>query len=221
MKGYVPFRGKFIRVSDVPRGRPIVRTAEEWHKRGLDCQDAWAWWTLMLLVAAVTFITVMVTAVLVFGEFNRFAWTYAAFYSVFYTLTTYASERYHSNREVRRETYTGMFEHGLQIRVFETSVYLFLPYCEMTGMRLREGLFRWFVEVDIRGFKKPLKIYNLVKHMGDNGYAELLRRVGTSTPMPELPRLHVYGGPYTTRMGSPLHTEVGPRSYDFSAPLRF
>jgi len=221
MKGYVPFRGKFITVSDVPRGRPIVRTAEEWHQRGLECHEDGGWLRYFLMVALISFPAYTITWALLDGALTAIGLVNAAVYTMTYTSLTYASERYHSNREVRRGTYTGIFEHGLQIRIFESSAFFFLPFCEMTGMRLREGLFRWYVEVDLRGFNRPFKVYNLVKHMGDNGYAEIQRRVGTGIPMPELPRLHVYGGPFPDTTGSPLLVDVGPRSYDFSAPLRF
>ncbi len=219
MKGYVPFRGKFIKVSNVPRGRPIVRTAEEWHQRALRLKDDAFWFKDLVITGLIAF-TVWVGLDALLGTLDTFSWLDAAIYTFIFWAMTYAHETYHSNREVERVTYAGLFEHGLQFRWSGSSLFFFIPYGEIRSVGMGDGISGRVMEMDLHGFKKPLKFSELLEIIGEDGYAELQRRVGVGTRMPELPRLFVYGGPAPDTTGSPLLADAGPRSYDFSAPLR-
>ncbi|NIP34832.1 MAG: hypothetical protein GWN97_08610, partial [Thermoplasmata archaeon] len=135
MRGYVPGRDSFETVDDVPRGRPVLLTAEEWHRRSRRQQDGVFWWRYFLLIAVIA-VVIWVGLDALLGTVDIFSWMDAAIYTVVFFICTYAAESYHSDREVERGTYSGLFEYGLQSRLFESSYYFFFPYCQIEDVKV-------------------------------------------------------------------------------------
>ncbi len=220
MRGYVPGRDTFETVDDVPRGRPVHLPAEEWHRRSRRLQDGVFWFKHFLIIAIIA-VVIWVGLDALLGTVDTFSWVDAAVYTVVFFTMTYAAETYHSNREVERGTYSGLFEYGLQWRMFESSYYFFLPYCQIEDVKVRHRVNDTVMEVYLQGFKRPLGFTELFEVLGPDGYVELKRRVGRVTPVPEVPKVHIYGDRLPATTPSPLFSEVRPRPYDYSAPLRF
>jgi hypothetical protein len=220
MRGVVFRGGQKVKVKDVPRGRPILRTAEEWHRR--QRAHVWDnWWVVPIIHALIVYPIWIGLDLLLEGTVRGNTLVNATAYYLTYMGMMFIMEVYQSNRELGRGNYSGLFDHGIQLRQFDTYLFFFFPYCEIIDFRVKTGWFWQTLELDIPGMRKPFKLQGMPEILGEEGLAELRRRVDASAGRFEMPKLVLYGQP--TPVVATTSPPVNPtsRSPVFTAGLRF
>jgi len=187
-KAFVPSRGKFRRVHDVPRGPAVLHTSDEWHQRAASFRFENWFLFFVSLGASVYAIYICLGALL--GMPLNLSLLNATVYLVTYISMMYFMEVYQSNREVIRQNHTGLFTYGLQMRGAGTYMFFFVPYIDILDFRVKQGWLFQSLELYIRGMEKPFKIENMPLILGEDGLLELRRRIDG---MVDVPKMVVYG----------------------------
>jgi len=187
-KAFVPSRGRFLRVKDVPRGPPVLRTSEQWHQRALSIR--WDNWHLYMLFFGVSIYAIYLGLGWALGMPLAIAFMNATIYLVTYVSLIYLMETYQSNREVVRQTHSGLFTYGIQARHVGTHLFFFVPYIDIIDFRVKQGWFFQTLVLDIRCLKRPFKIEYMPELLGADGLAELRRRIDGTM---EIPKMMIYG----------------------------
>jgi hypothetical protein len=209
----VIFKGEFVPPRDVPRGDPILRTPEEWHQRGVGIRKKVR--TDSIITVSLFAFTVWIVLSLVFnGAIRGEAVLLAAIFAIVYSIGTYVMEVYYSWREVGRTIYSGLFEGGLQVRTFGYDMVFFIPYSDIQNFRVTDGWFTQRLELFEGDAKKPLKLEGIPPLLGEDGLAELRRRISPEYGPSEPPKLIIYGD-----RPMPSHTQLGlGRDIPWAAP---
>jgi hypothetical protein len=218
MKGLVLRGGKFNSEREVPRGPPVLRTADEWHGRGVRLRREKM--PSRLFLSFLVFFPVMFFLMLVVWDIPAsFVVPYTFFYWIGYRVMGHFHEIYQSNREVERQNFSGLFEYGVQVRLEETNLFFFVPYAEIINFRVKRGWFGHNLEIKVRDLKKPFVTDDLPEILGVEGLDELRRRIGRGAV--EMPRLVLYGERTPATMTGPPFSATESRVPVYSAPLQF
>lgn len=192
MKSRVLFNGKLVPSTKVLRGRPILRTAEQWHLRGVECRREYRARFLLTLVPTL-FATWLVMELLLTGAFDFTFGIVFVTQMVMYPIMYYCIDAYFSSKEIGRTHYSGLFEHGLQSRIFLNDMCFFIPYREVLDFQVTEKWFGQRLVLVIVGWNKPMHLDLLAPILGEDGLAELRRRTTPLYALSEPPRLVIYG----------------------------
>lgn len=207
-------------VKDVPRGRPILLTSEEWHQRSASLYRSDLPRSLFYNALACIPVTVILTL---------FIWDLSWVFLIPIFLLHWVAwsgvdclrEGYHSRREVARQNHSGLFEYGIQQRLSEFDMTFFIPYAEIERAWVKEGRRGMSLQMDLRGQEQPYASHDLLKILGEEGLEELQRRVGGRLPVQEPPKLVLYGDrpPVITSVSPLVASDV--RSPVFSPGIQF
>jgi hypothetical protein len=220
MRGEILSDGKFVKAKDIPRGSSVLKTSEEWHQRVLSINRKN--WPLAMAIHPLIVYPIWMTLRLFIGnEPLSHTFIRATVYWVTYAVLYHAMEVYQSNREVVRQNHSGLFEYGIQMRLAQTHVCLFVPYSEIIDFRVKNGWFWQTLTLEIRGMKKPFSMQGMPEILGNIGLKELRRRVDTNRGVVEMPKLVLYGDRSTATMSRAPLGDLAPRVPVYSTRLQF
>jgi hypothetical protein len=192
LRGKVPYKGKFVKVENIPTGEPIMLSAKEWQKRGRKSmrRNLLLYWTLMPVIIFPLWLGLeVITEGELVAEAFYFAFFYAFMFPGIMTIGMVVGPR--MGRYKQR--YTGLYENGLVIWTPEMRESTFIPYSLIRSFHVKDGRFNKTLMLDMLGFEKPQPTLGL-KILRDDGLAMLGRRTFHG-PGPDVPpELHVYGG---------------------------
>jgi hypothetical protein len=191
MKCKVLVKGNLIPVADVPRGQPILRTAEQWHMRSVWVHQGYIIRFLLTFIPTF-FATWFLMELLVTGTFGGRFWLTAVTYAIGFPIVYMGMEGYFSLKEVSRTHYSGLFEYGLQSRIFGNDRCFFIPYTEILDFQVKKKWFVTRIELSIKDMKKPLKLDGIPPILGEMGLVELRKRIIPEWDPAEAPKLVVY-----------------------------
>jgi hypothetical protein len=192
LRGRVPYKGKFVKVDNIPTGEPIMLSTEEWQERSKRILKR-NYLGFLVLFPLVVF-PVLVGFILLMGETILTGTIITvAIYSSLFPFIFIIRYFIFARKGWPKGTYTGLFEHGLVVHIEGMPDSTFIPYRLIRDFHVKKGRFSKMLMIDIVGFKKPVPNIGL-KALQDDGL-EILRKMLFKRPEdPEAPELHVYGG---------------------------
>jgi hypothetical protein len=192
LRGKVPFKGKFVKVDNIPAGEPIMLSAKEWQKRNrkVTYRNLLLYWVGFPAVVFPIWIALDVFLPGDLGLGSLFiASIYAFMFPAMMTITMLI------NSWVRRSKrrYTSLSENGMIIWMDEMLIPVFIPYGLIWDFHVREGRLAKSLMLTIHGFDKPQPMVGL-EILRDDGLVMLRRMIGDRPrDAGEPPELHVYG----------------------------
>ena len=206
MRGLVPYKGKFVKADNIPRGGPILYSAEEWMAREKAALRRYMRRILVILPA--TIITVVSVFYLIAGHpFWPDIVASAVAYAIAFPLILTVPEVLNGRKARRAGVYSGLFRNGLMLRVPMTGWATFVPYGSVEDFEIKRVNFvNDMLMLRLCGFKKPQPIYmgGLLDVKGQGMLRTMIMRASTRI---EAPDLHVYGGRASRVRSIPTVTE--------------
>jgi hypothetical protein len=211
VRGKVPYKGKFVKVVNIPPGEPLLLSMEEWITR--DKKEGRR--DILLLSVFFPAITIPLTFMFL-GVIGGETWPdillFALAYSLPFPMLFAIAELINSRRAFRKGIYTGLFEHGLLIRDMMTTRVNFIPYALIVDFHMVKKMKNKRMEVDIVGFEKPYQIVRTCV-LGDDSIG-MLREIVTQMAGEDPPDLHVYGGRASKLRSIPRTSDVSEKEKD-------
>ncbi len=188
MRGLVPYKGKFVKADNIPRGEPVLYSAEEWMARD-EVERRRYLRRVQVILPAIIIIVMSVFYLIVGRPFWPDIAVSAVAYAIAFPLMLTIPEVLNGRRARRAGVYSGLFRNGLMLRVPTREWATFVPYGFIEDFEVKRDM----LMLRLRGFNKPQPIYmgGLLDVEGQG----MLRTMIMGTPaMTEAPELHVYGG---------------------------
>ncbi len=193
MRGLVPYKGKFVKADNIPRGEPLLYSAEEWMARNK--VERRRYLRRILVILPVTILTIVSVMNLIAGNP---LWpdivVSAVVYTIAFPLMLSIPEVLNGRKARKARVYSGLFQNGLMFRVPTREWATFVPYGLVEDFEVkRVNLVNNMLMLRLRGFKKPQPVY-MGGLLDAEGQGMLRTMIMGASVMTEAPELHVYGG---------------------------
>ena len=193
MRGLVPYKGKFVKADNIPRGEPVLYSAEEWMARNKVERRRYMR-RVVVILPAIIIILVSVFYLIAGRPFWPNIAVSVVVYVIAFPLMLSVPEVMNGRRARRAGVYSGLFQNGLMLRVPTREWATFVPYGFIEDFEVKRVNFvNNMLMLRLRDFNKQQPIYmgGLLDVEGQG----MLRTMIMGTPaMTEAPELHVYGG---------------------------
>jgi hypothetical protein len=194
LRARVASSGKFSLAELPESGRPILYDEEEWLRRRARLDSRYYIVTTLTLVPVLLALAYLspLQDLDTLMALSRYLCLYGLVLGVI-ALRESLSHR----GDIKRGTYTALFEGGLQVRYMVDPVPWFIPYSEIESVQRGRWFYFEHLFVKLRGRRRRWRGQFALEVLGDEGYELLERLARGEAPPPQVaspPRLVLYDG---------------------------